>query len=76
MVRARKLCSKYAELYGPGVSTTTLDWDGSAGILWDFDRYDLTKWTFGDTMEYRFGVDTILNWIYPEIIIIEEEVRK
>jgi len=24
MVRARKLCSKYAELYGPGVSTTAV----------------------------------------------------
>lgn len=51
------------------------DWDGSAGILWDFDRYNLKKWSFGDIIEYKFGIDTILNWIYPEILIFEEEVR-
>ena len=31
IVRARKLCSKYAELYGPGVSTTRVDVVGIAG---------------------------------------------
>jgi len=31
MVRARKLCSKYAELYGPGVSTTIVDSSAETG---------------------------------------------
>ena len=51
------------------------DWDGSSGPLWDVDKYNLKKWSFDGIMEYRFGIDTILNWIYPEFLIFEEEVR-
>ncbi len=51
------------------------DWDGSSGPMWDLDTYDLKKWLFDNIMKYRFGIDTILNWIYPEILIFEEELK-
>lgn len=51
------------------------DWNSSSGILWDLDKYNLQKWTFDGIINYQFSIDTVLNWIYPEILIFEEEVR-
>ena len=51
------------------------DWDGSTGPLWDMDRYDLKAWNFDGIMDYKLAIDTILNWIYPELVIFEEEVK-
>lgn len=50
------------------------DWNGSTGILWDVDKYQLKKWKF-DGMIYQYAIDTILNWIYPEFVLFEEEAR-
>ena len=54
------------------------DWDGSSGIRWDIDDYDVKEFKILSEKGVRWSMDPLLQWLYPigAVVQIDLEERR